>query len=154
MAEKVVTNCDLTDVANCASPNLKKVMTPTKQGMNKTSRSSQGNSPNEKSNTGSASPAFKDKAYLKPITEKFTPRGCFETLKRCEEWAISEAIEEETRERIRDKTDNVVKHAYIDALLRGLGTATDIAMLPLTEILKDCMLDSDKDKYIERIVNY
>ena len=88
--------------------------------MSKTSRSRQGNSPNEVGNTGpakSASPAFKDKAFLKPITKKVTPRGCFDTLKRCEEWAISEAIEEEVRERVKDRTDHVVKHSYIEALL-------------------------------------
>ena len=47
----------------------------------------------------------------------------------------------------------MVKHSYIDCLLRGLDRVTDIAMHPLTEILKDCRIDSKKEKYEEKILN-
>ena len=34
-----------------------------------------------------------------------------------------------------------------------MDRVTDISMTPLIEILKDCMIDSDKDKYEKKILN-
>ena len=34
-----------------------------------------------------------------------------------------------------------------------MDRVTDIAMTPLIEILKDCMIDSDKDRYEEKTLN-
>ena len=98
-------------------------------------------------------PGFKAKAPPKSLFEKFTPKGCFDTLVKCEERGILEGIEEEVEEITSNKPDPVIEHAYIDALLRGLNQATEISVKPMKEILKDCRLDSSKGKYLERIVN-
>ena len=47
----------------------------------------------------------------------------------------------------------MVKHLYINSILHGLNRVTDIAMHPLTEILKDCRIDNKKEKYEEKILN-
>ena len=66
-----------------------------------------------------------------------TPRGCFDTLKQCEEKSINDAIDEEVRQAKVHRVNHVVKHSYIDCLLRGLDRVTDIAMTQLIEIMKD-----------------
>ena len=45
------------------------------------------------------------------------------------------------------------EHAYIGALLQGLEKITRISINSMAEILRDCSLDSDKDKYEDRIIN-
>ena len=52
-----------------------------------------------------------------------------------------------------NRTEQKEQHAYIGALLRGLEKITKISTYPITEILKDCSLDSDKVKYEDRIIN-
>ena len=111
-------------------------------------------SPADSTNSGvRLSPGFKSKAPPKSIFEKFTPKGCFDTLIRCEERGLLEDIEKTVEEIVSNKPDPVVAHAYIDALLRGLGQVTELSVSPLKEILKDCRLDREKSKYLERIVN-
>ena len=83
------------------------------------------------------SPGFRSKAPPKSIFEKFTPKGCFDTLIRCEERGILEDIERTVEEIVSNKPDSVIAHAYIDALLRGLSQVTEISVSPLKEILKD-----------------
>ena len=99
------------------------------------------------------SPGFKSKAPPKSLFEKFTPKGCFDTLVRCEERGILEDIDKTVGEIVSHQPDPVVAHAYIDALLRGLKQVTEISVSPMKEILKDCRLDREKSKYLERIVN-
>ena len=47
----------------------------------------------------------------------------------------------------------MVKHLYINSILHGLARVTEIAMHPLTEIMKDCRIDTNKEKYEEKILN-
>ena len=51
------------------------------------------------------------------------------------------------------QTNHVVDHSYIDCLMHGLDRVIDIAMAPLTSLMKHCMIDSDKEKYIAKILN-
>ena len=71
-----------------------------------------------------ASPFTNEKTTLKQITVRMTPKGCFETLKHCEEKNINDEIDEEVRQAKVSKEDHVVKHLYIDSLLRGLDRVT------------------------------
>ena len=70
-----------------------------------------------------------------------------------EQISLNKAIEDEAAIANEDRANLENEHTYIDALLQGLPTVTSIAMTPLTEILKDCMVDRDKEKYQEKILN-
>ena len=61
---------------------------------------------------------------------KMTPRGCFKTLKHCEEKIFNNEIDEEVRQAKVHKVDQVVKHSYIDFLLRGLDRVTKNSYAP------------------------
>ena len=106
-------------------------------------------------NTGSPTPPVmeKPKTFLRPITERFTPKGCFDTLKKVERVGIEDAINDEVDFKMTNRTEQKEEHAYIGALLRGLESITRISMKPMAEILRDCSMDSDKDKYEDRIKN-
>ena len=95
----------------------------------------------------------KSKTFLRPITERFTPKGCFYTLKKVKAVGIEDDINDEVNYRMTNRIEQKEQHAYIGALLRGLEKITKISTYPITEILRDCSLDSDKAKYEDRIIN-
>ena len=94
-------------------------VTPAKSPGPATGKVTPGRSPaGDESSTGTAkaaTPFSKEKTTLKQITVKMMPKGCFETLRHCEE-------------------------------------KTSHAMQPLTEILKDCRIDTKKEKYEDNIL--
>ena len=119
------------------------------------SKSRSGRSSSAAGNTGSATPPLveKPKIFLRPITERFTPKGCFDTLKKVERVGIEDDINDEVNYRMTNRIEQKEEHAYIGALIRGLQKITRISINPMAEILRDCSLDSDKDKYEDRIIN-
>ena len=106
-------------------------------------------------NTGPVTPPVveKPKTFLCPITERFTPKGCFDTLKKVERVGLEDDINDEVNYRMTNRIEQKEEHAYIGALLRGLENITRISTNPMAEILRDCSLDSDKEKYEDRINN-
>jgi hypothetical protein len=72
-----------------------------------------------------------DKTSLKPITVKFVPRGCHDSLKLVEEKVVLDVIKDNSKvagEVIEERTD---EDMYIVTLLMGLDTITGIAVAPL-----------------------
>ena len=93
------------------------------------SRSRSGSSSSAAGNTGTATPPIidKPKTFLRPITERFTPKGCFDTLKKVEAVGIEDDINDEVDYRMTNRIEQKEQHAYIGALFRGLEKVTKIS---------------------------
>ena len=103
--------------------------------------------------TSKSKTANMDKTSLKPLTVKFVPRGCHDSLKMVEERVVQETIKDNSKvaEDVTEERND--EDMYIVTLLKGLDTITEIAVAPLEEILCDARLDPDKKTYLEKSEN-
>ena len=145
----------LTTEVNSVDISTAEKMTPVKNIPDTAISASNEKNPRDNDSTGdarTAAPAFKDRAPLKQIMVKQTPRGWFETRKQVEEKCIHDSINEEVRD--QRSPNQSCSWSFLHWLSHARpGRSDQHSKSSYNRLMKYCRIDCDQEKYVDVILN-